>query len=442
MPETIVAIATGPAEGGVGILRISGEAALGLGRRFCPELPEALEPRRAYFTAIRDPEGAVLDEGLFLYFEAPASFTGEDVVELQTHGSPRLLRLLLELSASSGLARLAQPGEFTERAFLSGRIDLSAAEAAADLISARSEAAVRSAAASMRGELGARVRAVRGGLVELAADVSASLDFPDETEGASLNLGARLVELGAALEGLVRGARSGRLVRRGAKVVLAGAVNAGKSSLFNRLLDEERALVDGVPGTTRDFLEARWELDGFEVLLVDTAGVRADAVGVEAEGILRGTRAMASADAVIWVGSRDSGAVEPAVLPELLAAPLPEGIPVLRVRNKVDVAPLPGEGVSVSARTGEGVEAVRAWIRGLFGAGALSERWSVSERQAEAIRRASEDVTRAGDAFGAGLLEVVAAALSEAVASLGEITGEGATEAVVGKIFERFCIGK
>lgn len=439
MSATIAAIATGRAPGGVGIIRISGPQALGVARGLCPALPAAPEPRRAYFTPLCDRAGALLDEGLALYFQAPASFTGEEVVELQAHGGPRLLELLLEAVLAEGQARLARPGEFTRRAFLNGRMDLSRAEAVADLIAADSAAAVRAAAAQVRGALGQEVGVLRGELLGLYADLEAVLAFPDEAEGAEADAEGRLSGSAAALARLVEGAAQGRLVRRGARVVLFGPVNAGKSTLFNRLLDAERALVDEGPGTTRDLLEARLELPGGAVTLVDGAGLRATAERVEALGIARVKEAVAAADLAVLLVPPGAAQAEVEAWERLAD----EGARI-RVWAQVDLreGPTP-DGLAVSGRTGAGVEALRAALSArLFGEGRSEAAWGSSERHAEALRRAAEAVARARSALEVSTLEVVAGEVGMAVEALGEITGESAGEALLDEIFRRFCIGK
>ncbi|MEW5742038.1 MAG: tRNA uridine-5-carboxymethylaminomethyl(34) synthesis GTPase MnmE [Myxococcota bacterium] len=299
--STIAAIATGGAPGGIGVVRVSGPAALEAGRRVAQELPEAPTPRHAYFTSLRDREGRVLDEGLALYFAAPASFTGEDVVELHAHGAPRLLALLLDEVLAHPGVRLAEAGEFTRRAFLNGRLDLARAEAVADLVAAESEAQVRSAAAQLSGELSRRLAEVRQPLLALHADLEGALDFPDEASGADEGVSERLAEVRRAVDALVGDARAGALVRRGARVVLYGPVNAGKSTLFNRLVGAERALVDEEPGTTRDVLEAKLEVGGLAVTLVDTAGLRESPGRLEAMGIERAREALRGADLALLV---------------------------------------------------------------------------------------------------------------------------------------------
>lgn len=308
--STIAAIATGGAPGGIGVVRLSGPAALSAGRRVARGVPEAPVPRHAYFTPLVDEGGRVLDEGLALYFQAPASFTGEDVVELHAHGAPRLLSLLLDEVLRHPGVRLAEAGEFTRRAFLNGRLDLARAEAVADLVVAESEAQVRSAAAQLSGELSRRLGEVRRPLLALHADLEGALDFPDEAEGAEAEAAERLEALRAAVEALVGDARAGALVRRGARVVLYGPVNAGKSTLFNRLAGAERALVDEEPGTTRDVLEARVEVAGLAVTLVDTAGLRESPGRLEAMGIERAREALKGADLALLVVPPEAGTDE------------------------------------------------------------------------------------------------------------------------------------
>jgi tRNA modification GTPase len=306
--STIAAVATGGAPGGIGVVRVSGPLALAAARAVAVGLPEQPVPRHAYFTALADAAGRTLDEGLALYFAAPRSFTGEDVVELHAHGAPRLLSLLLEGVLAHPGVRPAEPGEFTRRAFLNGRIDLARAEAVADLVAAESEAQVRSAAAQLTGELSRRLAALREPLLALHADLEGVLDFPDEASGADVDAAARLAAARSAVEAVLADGRTGVLVRRGARVVLYGPVNAGKSTLFNRLVGVSRALVDAEPGTTRDALEARVELEGLAVTLVDTAGLREAPGRLEAMGIERAREALRGADVALLVVPPEAGA--------------------------------------------------------------------------------------------------------------------------------------
>ncbi|MFY2560332.1 tRNA uridine-5-carboxymethylaminomethyl(34) synthesis GTPase MnmE [Corallococcus terminator] len=438
--STIVALATAPTAGAVGILRLSGPAALEVGRRLAPGVPVEPTPRHAYLASFVDAQGRALDEGLFLYFRAPASFTGEEVVELQAHGSPRLLQLLLARALEDGLARPAAPGEFTRRAFLNGRIDLTRAEAVADLVAADSESAVRAAAAGLSGALTERVRALEEPLRSLHADLEGVLNFPDEAEGADEDSEARVQALRAQAEALLSEAGHGRLVRRGARVALFGPVNAGKSTLFNRLVGEARALVDDEPGTTRDSLEARVEWNGLGVTLFDTAGLRETPGRVEALGIARTRELLSGVDLTVLVlppGTSEADAerwrAEAGVTD------------VLVVDGKCDVglealsAPRP----RVSGLTGEGVDALReSLLSRLWGGGTPSAVALVSERHADALRRAAEALSRAESASRLSTLEVVSGEVSLALEALGELSGTSASEALIDAIFQRFCIGK
>ncbi|WP_375769287.1 tRNA modification GTPase [Archangium gephyra] len=493
-PATLAALATAPAAGAVGILRLSGPAALEVGRLLAPGVPASPTPRHAYLASFVDASGAVLDEGLFLFFRAPNSFTGEDVVELQAHGSPRLLRMLLARALEHPAVRHAGPGEFTRRAFLHGRMDLTRAEAVADLVAADSEAAVRAAAAGLAGALAARVRALEEPLRSLHADLEGVLNFPEEAEGADEGAQARVSELRAIADELLAEVGRGRLVRRGARVALYGPVNAGKSTLFNRLLGEARALVDEEPGTTRDVLEARVEWEGLGVALLDTAGLREAPGRVEALGIARTREVLASVDLAVLVlppEARDSEAQrwlrDAGATPVLLVAgkcdvrraggsadphpdPLPEGegmdagstrdsgtlTPSLSRRERgvgrgtgtVVAEAVVGDAVgasalSVSGLTGEGVELLRsAMLSRLWGGGAPSAVALVSERHAEALRRTAEALSRAESACRFSTLEVVSGEVGLALESLGEVSGTSASEALLDAIFQRFCIGK
>ncbi|WP_163786313.1 tRNA uridine-5-carboxymethylaminomethyl(34) synthesis GTPase MnmE [Myxococcus vastator] len=436
---TIAALATAPAAGAVGILRLSGPDALDVGRLLAPGVPAQPTPRHAYLASFVDAEKRELDEGLFLYFRGPQSFTGEDVVELQAHGSPRLLRLLLTRALEDARVRHAAPGEFTRRAFLNGRLDLTRAEAVADLVAADSEAAVRAAAAGLSGVLASRVQALEEPLRALHADMEGVLSFPDEAEGADEDVGERVTALRAHAETLLSEAGRGRLVRRGARVALFGPVNAGKSTLFNRLVGESRALVDDEPGTTRDALEARVEWDGLAVTLFDTAGLRETPGRVEALGIARTRELLAGVDLAVLV-------LPPGVTQAEADAWTRDasGTPVLVVDGKCDVAEAPGSPRQrVSGLTGEGVDALRDDMLGrLWGGGTPSAVALVSERHADALRRASEALGRAERASRVSTLEVVSGEVGLALEALGEVSGTVVSEALLDAIFQRFCIGK
>ncbi len=426
--STITAIATGPASGGVGVVRISGPQALEAARRVVPDLPPAPEPRHAYLLSI-----AALDEGLVIYFPAPRSYTGDDVVELMPHGSPKLLSMVLHRLLEHPALRLAEPGEFTRRAFLNGRIDLARAEAVADLVAAQSEAAVRSAAAQLAGDLSRRIRAVKERVVPLHADLEASLDFPEEAEGADENARSRLEEALAELEALAAEGSAGALARRGAHVVLYGPVNAGKSTLFNALLGVNRALVDAEPGTTRDVLEATVELNGLAVTFVDTAGLREDAGRVEALGIERARAALKGADLALLVVPPDA--------PDVEAWRREASCEVVLVAAKADLGAR-AEGVAVSALSGSGVADLKALVVRRLGADRSAAVALASERHREALGRSLEALRRARAALDVSTVEVVAGETALALHALDEITGEDATTELLDAIFRRFCIGK
>jgi len=461
---TIAAIATGPGAGGIGVIRISGPRALTAARRVVPGLPAQPTPRVATFARFTDGRGAVLDEGLVLYFAGPKSFTGEDVVELHAHGSPRLLSLLLgEVVAVEGV-RLATPGEFTRRAFLSGRLQLSQAEAVADLIAAESEAQVRAAAAQLAGGLEARLEALHAPLLALQADLEGVLDFPEEAEGAEADAAQRLVELEANARSLVNDVRRGVLLRRGAKVVLFGPVNAGKSTLFNALIGTSRALVDDEPGTTRDTLEARLEVGGLAVTLVDTAGLREGAGRIEAMGIERTREAVRSADVAVLVlppGASDAERASwndeakgvPLLVLEGQADQLRNQLPPQPAAKRVEpverrspqsptLSPAAaGEGdLKVSGLTGLGVEQLRAELVSRLG-GSASVLGS-SERHHRALERVLEHLTLARTAASVSTLEVVAGELALALDTLAELRGTDASTELLDALFARFCIGK
>ena len=435
--STIAAIATGPAAGGIGIIRLSGLASLPAARRVAQGLPTLLTPRHAYFTRFSDAAGAVLDEGLLLYFQAPHRFTGEDVVELHAHGAPRLLSLLLgEVLREDGV-RPATPGEFTRRAYLSGRIDLSRAEAVADLVAAESEAQVRAAAAQLSGELTARLQAVHAPLLELHADLEGSLDFPEEAEGADQHTGPRLEASLSSVRSLLADARRGALIRRGARVVLYGPVNAGKSTLFNALAGASRALVDAEPGTTRDTLEARLELAGLAVTLIDTAGLRETTARIEALGIERTRAALSGADIGVLVLPPEATAAQSAAWRAEC-----DDVRRLEVRGKADLAVVQDELIRVSGQTGQGLEHLRDALATRLGAGPSAAVLASSERHLAALEQVEAAVLRAQAALEVSTIEVVSGEVGLALEALTVITGEDASTALLDSIFARFCIGK
>jgi tRNA modification GTPase len=445
--DTIVAAATPPGRGGIGIVRLSGPAAAGIATGVLGTLPAA---RRAVFAAFRDAEHQTLDAGLVLYFPGPHSYTGEDVIEFHGHGGPVIVESLIARLVELG-ARRAGPGEFTQRAFLNDKLDLAQAEAVADLIDAGSAEAARAAMRSLQGEFSTMIQVLTGAVIELRTYVEAAIDFPEEEIDflADKALGERLSIVRRHFDAVTRSAGQGRLLRDGMTVVLAGAPNAGKSSLLNRLAGYDAAIVTAVPGTTRDVLRERIHLDGMPLHILDTAGLRAAQDPVEEEGIRRAQAEMARADRVLFV---IDGAQDPtAQAYRELAGTLPTQVPVTLVYNKSDLTDAaavtvpPGvPRIDVSALTGHGLDGLRTHLKSSMGYFTL-ENGSVSARQRhiEALARARGSVeaaarvlqeTRAG--------ELVAQELRTAQRALDEISGEFTNEDLLGKIFSSFCIGK
>ncbi len=442
--ETIVAIATAHGVGGIGIVRLSGPQsraiASALTHRRC-------EPRRAHYARFLAADREVIDDGLVLYFPAPNSYTGEDVVELQGHGSPpvlaRLLRRCLELGA-----RNARPGEFTERAFLNDKLDLAQAEAVADLISAGSEAAARAARRSLDGVFSQRVEVVLEHLVGLRVYIEAALDFPDEEIDflAAPELLKRLQQAIDALDTLRRDAERGKRLVDGLHVVIIGAPNAGKSSLMNALAGRDRAIVTDLAGTTRDLLHETLSLDGIAVTLVDTAGLREANDVVEAEGIRRARAELERADLVLAVlDDRDPGAGI-ALAAEIRAAPR-----VLWLHNKTDLSGHAvasetrgdGEHLWLSARTGDGVDPLRERLKALAGhAGGDTGSFSARQRHLDALAQSQQHLELARQCLADGSGELAAEELRASQAALDAITGRFDAEHLLGRIFSSFCIGK
>lgn len=441
--DTIVAPATPPGVGGIGIVRISGAATDDIARAMLGRVPE---PRLATYCSFRNKTGARLDTGVALYFPAPASFTGEAVLELHGHGGPVVMSLLVDAAVEFG-ARPAEPGEFTKRAFLNDKLDLVQAEATADLIGSGTAQAARAALRSLSGAFSKAVDALAEQLVRLRMHVEAAIDFPEEeidflSDDALLS---RLDECGKAFVELTSRARIGRVLRDGYRVVIVGKPNAGKSSLLNRLSGEEAAIVTEVAGTTRDVLREQINIDGLAVELVDTAGLRDNPDRIEAEGIRRARQALKSADAVLWIqDASDAGRME-------IGEDVPAGVQVTIVRNKIDLTnEAPGAMVedatvvNLSAKTGAGLDALHDRLRKLagytnLGGGAFTAR----KRHTDALKRAAEhfdtgrkalEETRAG--------ELLAEELRLAQEALGEITGAVSSDDLLGRIFAEFCIGK
>jgi tRNA modification GTPase len=436
--DTIAAIATPAGRGAIGIVRVSGPLVPGIARRLLGCLPE---PRVATFCPARDAAGHMLDEGLALYFPAPHSYTGEHSLEFQGHGGQVVLQSVLAACLDAG-ARLADPGEFTRRAFLNGRMDLAQAEAVADLIDAASQEATRSALRSLSGEFSSAINGLVAQLVQLRALTEATLDFPEEEVDALHRDDAaeRLQRLRLALGDILARSREGSLLRSGIQVVLAGRPNVGKSSLLNRLAGEERAIVTPIPGTTRDALREAIRIDGVPLILVDTAGLRPSRDEVERLGIERTLKEVGEADLVLAVFDAAAGDFELPTEPPAAAARID-------VYNKIDLVPgfAPPWGanpaVAVSAKTGAGMDALRRAI--LEAAGWKSHAESVflaRERHLRALRAA--DAHLAAAAAHAQQWELFAEELRLAQQALAGITGEYTADDLLGEIFSRFCIGK
>jgi tRNA modification GTPase len=445
IPDTIVAIATPAGRGAVGIVRLSGAETPRIAIQILGELPAA---RTACVRRFVDAGGTTLDVGLALYFPAPSSFTGEPVLELQGHGGAQVQDELLRRALSLG-ARMARPGEFTERAFLNGKLDLAQAEAVADLIDSGTAAAARAAVRSMQGEFSAHIHGLQAQLTELRAYVEAAIDFPDEEidflSGDALE--SRLSRVFAAFDSIAAAAHRGALLREGLNVVIAGKPNAGKSSLLNRLVGADVAIVTALPGTTRDVLRQQVHLDGLPVNFIDTAGLRTAADVAEEEGIRRARAQMQDADRVLYV--QDATLAELA-LPEEIRE-LPSAVPVTVVNNKIDLLGLVPRveayggrtRLFVSAQTGAGLDLLREHLKTGAGYHAEAGAFSARRRHLDALTRARELVVRAAETLRATqACELFAEDLRLAQRALGEITGDFTSDDLLGEIFGSFCIGK
>lgn len=441
--DTIAAVATAPGAGGVGIVRLSGPQALAIAAAMGAG---QLRPRRARYARFVDGDGEVIDDGIALAFPAPASFTGEDVVELQAHGSPVVLRALVARACALG-ARPARPGEFSERAFLNGKLDLAQAEAIADLIAAGDARAARAARRSLEGVFSRRIQALSEQLLRLRVHVEAALDFADEPldtlGGTALRSG--LAEVGDALAGLLAEAERGRRLRDGLHVVIVGPPNAGKSSLLNVLAGRERAIVSELAGTTRDTLHEVIRVDGLELTLVDTAGLRAGGDAIEREGMRRAGVELQRADvALVVVDARDPQAGH-AALADLLDPQLRQ----LWLHNKTDLLPaapaLPDQALGISTRTGAGIQTLLARLQALVSGPAAASaegEFSARARHVLALQQALAHLDLARGELDQQALELAAEHLRLAHDALGEITGKTSPDALLGRIFSTFCIGK
>jgi len=451
--DTIAAIATAPGRGGIGVIRISGPAAAAILGSVCGTLPP---PRTATLCNFREarPDGSshVLDRGIALYFAGPHSFTGEDVSELQGHGGPVVLDLLLQCVLRQG-ARLARPGEFSERAFLNGKIDLAQAEAIADLIDSTTAQAARNAMRSLEGAFSARIQELLQELISLRVFVEASIDFPEEEVDflADRELASRLDRLLLQIEAVRASARNGILVRDGMNLVLTGKPNAGKSSIMNSLAGRATAIVTAIPGTTRDILREEIELDGLPLHIIDTAGLHDSADPVEQEGIRRARQEIERADHLLLIIDSTANDTPEDILQDNFGDMRDRLPPISIVLNKTDISGLPAghiasstTSLAVSAVTGAGMPELREHLKRCVGyRGSSGGDFSARRRHLDALDR-TEAALRAGEQqlrqHAAG--ELLAEHLRTAQQSLGEITGDFSPDDLLGKIFASFCIGK
>ena len=432
--DTITALATPPGRGGIGVVRVSGPLSSHVALTILGKLPQ---PRKAEYLPFKDASGECIDIGLAIYFEGPHSFTGEDVLELQGHGGPVVMDLLLKSVLSLGV-RMARPGEFSERAFLNDKLDLAQAEAIADLIESSSERAARSALRSLQGEFSKRVRQLVDALVKLRMYVESAIDFPEEEIDFLADASLTLSE-----------ARQGQLLREGMTVVIAGKPNAGKSTLLNQLTGRESAIVTEIPGTTRDVLREHIQLDGMPLHIIDTAGLREGADVVEREGIRRAWQEISQADQILYVvdASQHENIGQDPLLQQLQEA----GPGITIVYNKVDLLekkPSLTSGqfkqLSISAKTGVGVEELRDYLKSCVGFQTIGEgSFMARRRHLEALHAALNHTLQGQqqlDNYHAG--ELLAEELRQAQQQLAQITGEFSADDLLGKIFSSFCIGK
>ena len=442
LKDTIAAVATPPGRGGIAIVRTSGPRTLRIASSILARLPK---PRVATYGHFLDEVGGSIDDGVALFFPGPHSFTGEDVVELHGHGGPVVMDLLLKRVVSLG-ARLARPGEFSERAFLNEKLDLAQAEAIADLIDSHTAQAARSAMRSLRGEFSGRIRQLVEKLIELRAYVEAALDFPEEEIDflADVTVLGRLHGLQNQLEEIREKAHQGSILREGMRLVIAGRPNVGKSSLLNRLAGHEAVIVSHIPGTTRDVVHQDIQLDGMPIKIIDTAGLRASSDPIEQEGVRRAWREIETADLVVLLVD-DTVGYERAE--QEIQNALPKNVPVLQVWNKIDLGASPpgqqGERVFISAKTGAGLKTLRQRLKDHMGFHETEGIFIARRRHLQALEAAGRALGSAEEQLrrrSAG--ELMAEELRVTQQALGEITGEFTNEDLLGEIFSNFCIGK
>ncbi|WP_196158891.1 tRNA uridine-5-carboxymethylaminomethyl(34) synthesis GTPase MnmE [Reinekea sp. G2M2-21] len=449
--DTIAAVATPPGRGGVGIIRVSGAKAQSIAQAVLKHSPK---PRYAHYGAFYAVDGQIVDEGIALYFPGPNSFTGEDVLELQGHGGPVILEMLLEQVVALG-CRVARPGEFSERAFLNDKIDLTQAEAIADLIDASSREAARSAVRSLQGDFSAAVHSLVEQLIQLRIYVEAAIDFPEE-EIDFLSDGKVESDLRSVMQQLAeveKTANQGSLMREGMTVVIAGRPNAGKSSLLNVLAGQERAIVTDIAGTTRDVLKEHIHIDGMPLHIIDTAGLRDAPDAVERIGVERAWTEINNADRILlMVDASDTDAIEPEqIWPDFIHR-LPADAKITVVRNKIDktneqpglVQMESGAVIRLSAQLKSGIEELRSHLKQLMGFEGQHESGFIArKRHLDALHRASEALDNGlVQLLGPAAGELLAEDLRAAQNALNEITGEFSPDDLLGRIFSSFCIGK
>lgn len=444
--DTICAIATPPGVGGVGIVRVSGKLSQLVAQQITGK---ELQPRRAYFARFLDAAGGTLDTGIAIYFAGPASFTGEDVLELQGHGGPQIMQMLMRRVLSLGV-RAARPGEFSERAFLNNKLDLAQAEAIADLIESGTEAAARAAQRSLDGVFSEQVNRLQQELIELRVFVEAAMDFPDEEIDflADSDVLQRLGAAGNHLQKLLQQAHQGQLLRDGINIAITGLPNAGKSSLLNALAGRETAIVTDIPGTTRDVLREHISLGGVPVHIADTAGIRESMDVVEAEGVRRARAALAEADLVLLV----IDASQPLAEQLALKSEVPSTVPCIEIYNKTDLTGdwaaaeknASAQTVRVSAKTGQGLDQLIELIKTTVGAADITEgSFSARTRHVDALHKTLQHLASGEQQLAEfNAPETLAEELRLAQRSLGEITGEYLPDDLLGAIFSSFCIGK
>lgn len=454
--DTITAQATAPGRGGVGIIRVSGPKAKEVAQAL---VPCELSPRQAAYTSFIDSKKTVIDQGIALFFKGPNSFTGEDVLELQGHGGQVVMDMLINAVLATGCARLANPGEFSEQAFLNDKLDLAQAEAIADLIDASSQQAARSALRSLQGEFSTQIQTLSDQIIHLRMYVEAAIDFPEE-EIDFLSDGKVSGDLSAIVQSLAsvrEQAKQGSLLREGMQVVIAGRPNAGKSSLLNALAGKESAIVTDIAGTTRDVLKEHIHIDGMPVHIIDTAGLRESPDKVEQIGIERAWQAISDADHVLFVvDSTATSIIDPfEIWPEFMQR-LPLGIPVTVVRNKADLSTLDvGQStvatqqgdisvINLSAKQGDGVDTLKSHLATTMGFDTTTEGQFIARRRhIEALDQANNHVTTGEQQLHDAMAgELLAEELRLAHQALCEITGEFTSDDLLGKIFSSFCIGK